>query len=65
MSVRAFVRFVRVHFEALAYASFALDAAVLAVVAGRARIALVGLGSVLPFAVAYVVRVRGGSQGRR
>lgn len=46
------------HFDALAYAYFWLSASLLAVLVERPGPCAVGLGTVAPFVVAYVLRSR-------
>ncbi|MGZ3416560.1 MAG: hypothetical protein ACXWUG_11900 [Polyangiales bacterium] len=52
------VKTVREHFEALFYVSLWVNASVLAVIVGRAWLGAIGLVTVAPFVVAYVVRAR-------
>ncbi|MBI4952663.1 MAG: hypothetical protein HY908_11565 [Myxococcales bacterium] len=54
--LRRFLAFARAHFELLFYLYLWAMAAVLAALAGRPALGLVGLGTVLPFAFAYAWR---------
>lgn len=56
--VRGLVRHARAHFEVVLYAYFWLNASVLAVLVGRPWLGAVGLVTVAPFVVAYIVRCR-------
>lgn len=56
--IRWLVRHLRAHFEVSLYVYFWLNASVLAALVGRPWLGAVGLVTVAPFAVAYVLRCR-------